>query len=466
MTEEGNLIQGRYRLERPLGRGGMAEVWRAVDERLERPVAIKFLTGRYVEDPEFLVRFFSEAQSVAGISDANVVPVLDFGDAESGPFLVMELLDGGTLQDLTGQQLPVERAVALVAEAASGAGAAHAAGIVHRDIKPSNILINSYGTVKLADFGIATLEAGENLTMTGTAIGSPLYISPEGAQANSCEPPSDVYSFGVVLYELLAGRPPFADAAPTALAIAHVDREPEPPSAHRPDLPPWLDALVMRCLAKNPAERYQDGNELAAALRAGEAGTSAAAKAEAPVSKRKLIAALAGTALALALGGFLLASPGSDSLTPTADAETQAERTRAAEPSPSSSEDTGDDAELASYGTEDGASPTPTPSPTNGDDEGEGEDEGRDGSDEAFAPTGPSGPPGSENSSSEDPYEEEPEPSDEPEPVETTDEEPAEEEPEPPAEEEPSEEEPEPEPSDEPEPSQEGEPEPAPSTEP
>lgn len=263
---EKDLIQDRYRLEEPIGQGGMAEVWRARDERLQRSVAVKFLAPQFHDDPEFLVRFFSEAQLVARLSHPNVVGVLDFGDSEDRPYLVMEYVSGGSLRDLTGQPMLPERAVEIVGEAALGAGAAHALGLVHRDLKPANILLTDDGRAKLADFGIASSQTSENLTATGHAIGSPHYISPEQASGLRCGPPSDVYSLGVVLYELLTGRLPFEADNLTAVAIAHVDQAPPPPSEVIPDLDRALEDVVMRCLAKAPEERFADGAALAAAL--------------------------------------------------------------------------------------------------------------------------------------------------------------------------------------------------------
>ncbi|MGH2753180.1 MAG: serine/threonine-protein kinase [Actinomycetota bacterium] len=262
----GERIQDRYTLTEPLGSGGMAEVWCAHDERLERDVAIKFLRSNLASEPEFLVRFFSEAQCVARISHPNVVAVLDFGRFEEAPYLVMELVPGGALSELAGPPLAPERAVDLVMEAARGAGAAHEVGLVHRDIKPGNILVDEEGSAKITDFGIASSRVHETLTATGTAIGSPHYISAEQVSGTTPTPRSDVYSLGVVLYELLTGVKPFDGDNVTAIAISHVDREPEPPSAHDPDIDSQLDALVMRCLSKDPAERFENGEVLAVAL--------------------------------------------------------------------------------------------------------------------------------------------------------------------------------------------------------
>ena len=260
----GEIIQGRYRLEQALGHGGMATVWRAEDLRLNRLVALKCLMPPLSEDPEYLVRFFAEAQQVARLSHPNVVRVLDFGQGEDFPYLVMEYLPGGSLAEV---QMPMEtgEAIEVIAGAARGAGAAHALGMVHRDLKPGNILLSEDGAPKVADFGIAVSRAQERLTATGTAIGSPHYVSPEQASGRPIEPPSDVYSLGVVLYELLTGERPFDHENVTALAIAHVEEEPQPPSVHDASLG-WLDEVVMRCLAKDPQARFADGTEMAAAL--------------------------------------------------------------------------------------------------------------------------------------------------------------------------------------------------------
>lgn len=264
--DAGELIQSRYELTEPLGRGGMAEVWLAQDSHLGRPVAIKFLAPQLSADPEFLVRFFSEAQAVARISHPNVVRVLDFGEYEEAPYLVMEHVGGGPLTDKVGEPHEPDWAFEVMADVARAAGVAHAHGVVHRDIKPGNILLDVDGRAKLADFGIASSGISERLTATGAAIGSPHYISPEQAQGRDATPASDVYALGIVLYELLTGVRPFEADNITAIAIAHVEQEPAAPSIHVPELDPAIDSLVLRCLDKDPSARFEDGAEMAAAL--------------------------------------------------------------------------------------------------------------------------------------------------------------------------------------------------------
>jgi serine/threonine-protein kinase len=313
-VQQGDLIQDRYLLEAPLGTGGMAEVWRAQDRRLERPVAIKLMAPHLADDPGFLVRFFSEAQGAARVSDPAVVRVLDFGDQEGLPYLVMELVPGGSLAMPEGEKLLPERALELVSQAARGAGAAHMAGLVHRDIKPANILLDQEGNAKLADFGIASSTAGERMTATGAAIGSPHYISPEQVSGAVATPRSDVYALGVVLYELLTERKPFEGGNATMIAIAHIDQLPESPLSIDPTLDPAVDGLVMRCLAKDPQDRFEDGCRLADAIdrvRAGEAPLPLALEsarytdewepaADASVSGRRLL--VGGIAAVLVLG--------------------------------------------------------------------------------------------------------------------------------------------------------------------
>jgi serine/threonine protein kinase len=368
-VQAGDVIQGRYRLREQLGRGGMAVVWRALDERLHRDVALKLIAPGMAETPEFLARFFSEAQSVARIAHPNVVSVLDFGDHEGRPFLVMEHLGGGSAAECATPLLP-ERAVEIVAQAAAGAGAAHRAGIVHRDIKPANILLTDEGTAKLADFGIASAAGAEGLTATGAAIGSPHYISPEQAAGRGATTASDVYSLGVVLFELVTGRRLFDDTNPMAVALAHVEREPTVPSAVVADLDPRLDDLVLRCLDKDPAGRFTDGGALAQALEDLAAGLGGPAGDRRPApagpGPRRLRRAwvAAGTAALVVVGALAAWAVVGGREEPVARAGTQLPKVdfdRPRSPSPTASEP---DPAIAATPS---ATPSPTPTPSSED---------------------------------------------------------------------------------------------------
>ena len=265
----GDVIQDRYLLEERLGGGGMGQVWRARDQRLQRTVAMKLIAPQFAEEPEFLVRFLREAQSIARISHPNVVSVLDFGEADDKPFLVMEHVPGKPLSEMTGTPMDPEAAVAIMAQAADAAGAAHVEGIVHRDIKPANIVLTDDGRAKLVDFGIASLENVDRITATGTTIGSPHYISPEQASGDKATASSDVYSLGVVLFELLTGTRPFEGESVAAVAVAHVEKMPPAPSTIAPGIDPHLEAVVLKCLAKRPEDRFADGRALSDALSGG-----------------------------------------------------------------------------------------------------------------------------------------------------------------------------------------------------
>jgi hypothetical protein len=278
---EGGLLSGRFRLGRPLGRGGMAEVFEAFDQRLGRWVAVKLLRPDLGVDPDVQRRFEVEARAAARLSHPNVVAIYDTGEDAGRAYIVMERLPGDTLGDRMAAG-PMHQAWLrrLALQVLAALGAAHAAGIVHRDIKPGNILMAADGRAKVADFGIATSterlagSAGD-LTATGMVIGTPAYLAPERIDGRPATPQSDLYALGVVMYEALAGRKPFAGATPLAVAYS-ARNEPAPDLRQlRPDTDPRLVAVVAQAMALDPAVRFASAEQMAAAL-SGHQGTSRA----------------------------------------------------------------------------------------------------------------------------------------------------------------------------------------------
>ncbi|MCW2672701.1 MAG: serine/threonine protein kinase [Frankiales bacterium] len=261
------LLGGRYRLGEVIGRGGMAEVWHGTDVRLGRDVAVKCLRADLATDPTFQSRFRREAQSAAALDAPTVVAVYDTGEDDRGvPWIVMEYVDGRTLRDILtteGRLLP-QRALEVAADVCSALEVAHAAGMVHRDIKPANVMLTSRGEVKVMDFGIARAAGGAESTMTRTesVIGTAAYLSPEQARGEHVDARSDIYSTGCLLYELITGSPPFTGDSPVAVAYQHVREDPVPPSQFDPALSKDIDAVVLRAMAKNPANRYQSADEM------------------------------------------------------------------------------------------------------------------------------------------------------------------------------------------------------------
>jgi eukaryotic-like serine/threonine-protein kinase len=257
------LFDGRYRIQRKLGTGGMANVYLAEDEVLGRRVAIKILNDRHAGDDQFVERFRREAKNAASLSHPNIVSIYDRGEAEGTYYIAMEYLDGRSLKELIVSRgpAPVNIAVDYARQILAALRFAHRHGIVHRDIKPHNVLVDAEGRLKVTDFGIARAGASQ-MTEAGSIIGTAQYLSPEQARGASVDQTSDLYSVGVVLYELLTGGVPFSGDTPVEIAMKHLSSVPDPPSAKRGDIPRDLDLVVLRALAKDPAERYQSAEEM------------------------------------------------------------------------------------------------------------------------------------------------------------------------------------------------------------
>jgi eukaryotic-like serine/threonine-protein kinase len=279
------LLGGRYELDGVVGRGGMAEVYRARDIRLDRIVAIKTLRTDLARDQIFQARFRREAQSAASLNHPSIVAVYDTGeDMTAGipvPYIVMEYVDGRTVRDLLqeGHRLLPERSLEIIDGVLRALDYSHQAGIVHRDIKPGNVMVTRNGDIKVMDFGIARAMSDAQATMTQTAqvIGTAQYLSPEQARGERVDSRSDLYSTGCLLYELLTGRPPFTGDSPVAIAYQHVRENPVPPSRVDPDVPPWADAIVLKAMAKSPADRYQTAGDMRADLQRAASGMPVAA---------------------------------------------------------------------------------------------------------------------------------------------------------------------------------------------
>jgi eukaryotic-like serine/threonine-protein kinase len=279
------LLGGRYELDGVVGRGGMAEVYRARDIRLDRIVAIKTLRADLARDQIFQARFRREAQSAASLNHPAIVAVYDTGeDMATGvpvPYIVMEFVEGRTVRDLLqdGHRLLPERSLEIIDGVLRALDYSHQAGIVHRDIKPGNVMVTRNGDVKVMDFGIARAMSDAQATMTQTAqvIGTAQYLSPEQARGERVDSRSDLYSTGCLLYELLTGRPPFTGDSPVAIAYQHVRENPIPPSRVDPDVPAWADAIVLKAMAKSPADRYQTAADMRADLQRAASGLPVAA---------------------------------------------------------------------------------------------------------------------------------------------------------------------------------------------
>jgi len=278
----GRLLDGRYRLDRPIARGGMATVYTATDTRLDRVVAVKVMRPALAEDPDFVARFAREARAAARLSSPEVVAVHDQGTdpATNTAYLVMEYVAGRTLRDVIRDSGPLSpsRALALLEPVLRALAAAHAAGLVHRDVKPENVLLGDDGRVKVADFGLARAVETSNLTATtGLLIGTVAYLAPEQVEHGRADPRTDVYAAGILLWEMLTGTPPYDGDSPLSIAYRHVHDDVPPPSTVVQGVPPDVDALVLRATRREPAERPADGGAFLAEVSAVRAGLPAVA---------------------------------------------------------------------------------------------------------------------------------------------------------------------------------------------
>jgi serine/threonine-protein kinase len=279
-TQVKTVGSGRYELGRQLGRGGMAEVLMAHDVRLGRTVAVKTLRPDLAQDPVARSRFGREAQNAASLNHPAIVSVYDTGEDQVGdelvPFIVMECVEGRTVRELLGEgnPIPLEQALRITEGILEALEYSHRHGIIHRDIKPANVIITNSGAVKVMDFGIARAmhSAATTMTQTGMVMGTPQYLSPEQALGRTVDARSDLYSSGCMLYELLALRPPFNGDTPLSVVYQHVQDDPRPPSMMDPRVPPHLDAIALKSLAKNPEDRYQTADEMRMDIRRALAG--------------------------------------------------------------------------------------------------------------------------------------------------------------------------------------------------
>ena len=269
IESKASTLGGRYRLEEVIGRGGMSTVYRATDDQLGRTVAVKVLLPALADqDPSYAARFQREARAAAALASAAVVTVYDTGVDEASQYIVMEYVDGQSLADALRDErpLPLPEAVRIAERVAAALAAAHAAGILHRDIKPANVMVGSDGTVKLLDFGIARKLDGTTLTQVASVIGTAAYMAPERAVGEAGDARADIYSLGCLLYAMLTGRPPFSGEVAAAVLHQQINVPPRAPSELRSAIPPALDALVLRMLAKSPEDRPNSVREVGSRL--------------------------------------------------------------------------------------------------------------------------------------------------------------------------------------------------------
>ncbi len=300
MAEIGTILGGRYRLVELLGQGGMATIFRALDTQLGREVAVKLLRPEYLRDPDFSSRFRQEAQNAASLSHPNVVTVYDYGEDPSGPFIVMEYVDGEDLATILRRNgaLPPTQAARIAAAVARALAASHARGIVHRDVKPGNVLIGRDGRVKVVDFGIARAIAEAQMTLPGTTLGSVHYFSPEQARGENATNESDIFALGIVLFEMLTGSRPWEGDSAAGVALARLTGPVPDPALVRGSIPPDLAAITRKALARLPSDRFASAAAMAEALEASRAPSATAAG-----------AAAAGAAGGIAAGGIARSNP-------------------------------------------------------------------------------------------------------------------------------------------------------------
>ncbi|MDQ3729589.1 MAG: protein kinase, partial [Actinomycetota bacterium] len=311
--EAGAQIGERYKLIQRIGSGGMADVWSADDSMLGRQVALKFLHERFGADEQFVERFRREAQAAAGLQHPNVVSVYDRGEYDGRYWIAMEYVQGAALKELIERGLSPAESVEIVRQILAGVRFAHERGIVHRDLKPHNVLVDAEGRARVTDFGIARAGASE-ITQTGSVLGTATYLSPEQAQGLETTASADIYSVGVILYEALTGQVPFDAETAVAIALKQVSELPVPPRRINPEIPPALDAVVLKALQKDPADRFQNASEFLRALDEAEANPEAGGTAvyaavvaadpppEEDESNRNKLIALAILALLIAAG--------------------------------------------------------------------------------------------------------------------------------------------------------------------
>jgi serine/threonine protein kinase len=289
---QARTLNNRYEIQAKLGDGGMAAVYKALDLKLNRIVAVKILRDSYASDPQFLVRFEREAKQAANLNHPNIVRVYDVGEDGDLHYIVMEYIEGSNLKEaiVRDAPFPTQQALEIGAQICDAIAYSHTMGLIHRDIKPQNILLDKAGRAKVTDFGIAKSGTAATLTEAGITLGTVHYFSPEQAKGQRVLPQSDIYSIGIVLYEMLTGQIPFDSDNPVALALKHIEEAPTPPRRINPNIPPVVERIVLRAIAKDPAQRFASADELSKALRnledQAEAGTQAVRSSAPPTGSR------------------------------------------------------------------------------------------------------------------------------------------------------------------------------------